>query len=369
MVQNINRFGYLNYFDRVFLGREELNRDQELLLNYIKLLNSLGGYGMLSESDFKVSLGNQFGTIKIERSVAIDINGNVIYKEEQDNIPIPIGFSGWLSISNNKTSIEEGVISVSESGEVVGVGTQFTKLVRGVLSKKQSRIRFYKQDGTILRNNLIYVVSEVVDDFNIVLSGSFIAESNLRFSVIGTFERDILPTQNEIFSYDGCLLERFSGEIDSIPINSNIDNKNKFAIAFVSNIDNNIIIQDKRTQFYTLLSALVEPKNWFEIEEFEEGVFRDENDSVLCRMISNNYMMEIRGSFKIAEPMIDICQLPNSITLEKSCYITATIVDTGKTISLKLNNDGKLSIVQNADINEITSLTTISINSTTISLK
>lgn len=340
----MNRLGRLKLLDKLFLGKEELNRNQTFIYDRIKFLLRLNGYGIASQNDFIVKAGTIPGTIRIEESLAIDSLGNIIYKEAEDNIPIPNNKSYWLVIQHNKTSIEKGVLSISERGVVTGEGTQFNSLLRGLLSYKQVRIKFHKTDSSILRNDQEYVVSEVVNDTNAVLSGSFVKESNLRYSVIGTFDRDLVPSDGTIYDLDGCRLERLEGVSNNYPSNANIDNKVRFAIAYVSNVNGDIYVQDKRSQFYANLSELIEPKDWEIIEDLEDGVFNDKTNPVSVRMHSNNYTFQIKGNFKTNKKSGKLFKLPPNYKLELPSIIEV-IDGSNKAFHLQLDVEGNVSVL------------------------
>lgn len=344
----MNRLGRLKLLDKLFLGREELNRNQSFIYDRIKFLLKINGYGIASKDDFIVRSGTLPGTIRIEESLAIDNFGNIIYKEAEDNIPIPNNKSYWLIIQHNKTSIEKGVLSISERGVVTGEGTQFNSLLRGLLSYKQVRIKFHKNDSSLLRNDQEYTVSEVVNDTNIVLSGSFIKESNLRYSIIGTFDRDLIPSDGTIYDIDGCQLERIEGVSNTYPSNANIDNKERFAIAYVSNVEGDIFVQDKRIQFYANLSELIQPKEWEVIQELEEGVFNDKVNPLSIRMHSDNYTFQIKGSFKTNKKSGKLFKLPPNYTLELPSVIEV-IDGSNKIFHLHLNEEGVVSVLNSSN--------------------
>lgn len=217
-------------------------------------------------------------------------------------------------------------------------------MLRGVLSYKQSRIKFTKADGTELRNNQIYTVVEVVDDSNIMLDGSFVEESNLRYSVVGTFVKDILPTDPFIYAMDGCLLERFEGNVDTIPTGSGIDNINKFAIAHITNVRGLITVQDKRSQFYPLLEEFIQPQNWQSATDIESGIFVTDNDTIRFRKAQFDHYIEIKGRFKSNKAGGRICSLGDDFVSNEDNYIHA-LDETGRMFMLKLSSSGVLSVL------------------------
>jgi hypothetical protein len=245
----------LNYNSGLFKGNIEENRFQKFLREdgFLKyFLNNSASFGILKKpsdpnlANFRVESGTNSGTVKIAvESDAIDSNGNLIKKEAQDNIALPSAdIWYWMKISYLESPLEQGTISISSNGTITGVGTEFTKIFRG------GKYTFSKIKLESSLNTLEYQVVEVIDDTNMLISGaSFDAESNIKFSVVGTFTPDAVPTANEKFPfrYDSCTLEF----IEEVTLNTAPSKStNEYYIARVRNSSGNISIEDKRAEFY-----------------------------------------------------------------------------------------------------------------------
>ncbi len=95
-----------------------------------------------------------------------------------------------------------------------------------------------------------------VNNENAVLSGIFQIESNLRYSVIGTFSPGHVPSSNhqEIFRYDGCndFTVSDGGLIQETSLNTppSKNNETEYYIARVKVNGVSVLIEDKRTEIY-----------------------------------------------------------------------------------------------------------------------
>lgn len=244
----------------LFLGDPELKTFRDFLgdkgfIAYIK--QNANKFGLIrnfkSDLNFlngKVEAGTNSGTIKINNAYGIDKEGRFINLTSIDNVAIQSSSTQffWIKIKHIYSPIEKGTVSVDQNGNVVGVGTEFRKKLRGQ-PNFASKIKFY--DGNENMNE--YEVLSVIDDNNIVLQGFFTAESNLRYSVVGTFPPGVSPPSGdkEPFQYD-------SAEIEIVPGGINPPNKlegEEFYLARVRNNQGAMIIEDKRTEFFEDFSS------------------------------------------------------------------------------------------------------------------
>jgi len=249
----------LNISPNLKIGQPELQRLIDFLDTdgYRKLIiDQTYSYGIIRTVDdvglnnFKVEKGTNTPTIKIDtRSYAIDSDGLVLDFPAQDNIAIPAENNWyWLKISHQYSSIEEGTVSIDTQGNLIGVNTKFTEVLR--TSKVPTRIRFIGSAG----NTLEYDVVDVVDDTNAVLNGVFAAESDLQYAIVGTFSFDHIPTSNQknIYQYDSCNLEFVLETISNTP--PPLTSGKEFYIARVRYVGSTVFIQDKRSDFWMLRS-------------------------------------------------------------------------------------------------------------------
>jgi len=252
---------YIKLNEEGFLGKQELNRHWDFLTTegFIKDRLLAKSFGIIKDAkdsgftNFLVNAGTNANTIQIPvLSKAINGDGKYIIKKAEDNILIPSTGSTtgwwWVKIKHEYTPIEEGTISIDTAGNLTGTHTKFLSLLRGYPNFAVT-IKFYS--NTTLLNSKEYVVAEVISDTSAKLSGDFVAESNLQYSIVGTFTPGyVVPsTSKEIYQYDSCLLTLVP-EITLNTAPSKIDGS-EFYIARV-NISSGLVIEDKRNEFFNL---------------------------------------------------------------------------------------------------------------------
>jgi len=245
---------YLKFSENLFLGKQELQTFKEFVDNvgFRKfVLDNSESFGLVKNSyidvDFdngKIEAGTNVGTIKIPFVWAVDSMGNIINLESEiDNIAVPNDSTPyWVKIAHAYSSNENGSVSVDINGNLTGIGTSFLSKLRGQ-PNFPSKIKF--TNG--VSNTLEYTVLEVIDDNNAVLEGDFINESNLTYSVVGTFTPDAVPPvgDREIFQYDYFtyfLIQETSGE----PSKS----LDEFWLARVTNNGGTLVIEDRRKEIW-----------------------------------------------------------------------------------------------------------------------
>lgn len=250
----------LNINRNIFLEREELLRWQKFMLespvNKTFLANTLN-WGIIDTSgggtvlDFKVEAGTNPGTIKIANlSRALISSGLMIEQSTIDNIAIPNdGNYYWLKIGHQYSNLEEGVCSITSDGQVTGVNTIFTDVLRGQSLETPVKIKF----SNSVSNTGIYEVVDVVNDTNLILSGnSFTAESGLKYFVVGCTpigETITSEQQLGLYFYDSCnLTQVLETTLNTAPAGKVQDLE--FWIARVINNGGTITIEDKRTEYW-----------------------------------------------------------------------------------------------------------------------
>lgn len=192
----------------LFLEVCELNRLQKFLKEdgYLKLLKyAIKNFGIVRDDNnlfFKVNqkTGSNNAVI-VNSGIAIDSELNIITNPSSVEIIVPNdGNKHWLITRYNKTNLELGTVSVTNNGTLTGAGTEFSKVLRGGFNSP-NKVRF------ISDNNINdYEVLSVLSDGSAVLNGNFIAETNLRYCVIGAFTPGVLvnPDNELIYEYDFC---------------------------------------------------------------------------------------------------------------------------------------------------------------------
>lgn len=176
-----------------------------------------------------------------------DSNGKFIYKAAETGLAIPTtGAYYWLKIKYAASNYELGTYSIDTSGNLVctsGDGELLT-ILRGQ-PNFPARVKFDNSTD----NTLEYDVLEVIDNNNAVLQGTFIAESDLKLIVVGTFAPGFVApaADKDIFEYDSCTLS-FVLETTLNTPPTLIDGE-EFLLARVRNTGSVIDIEDKRYNY------------------------------------------------------------------------------------------------------------------------
>lgn len=252
--------GYIKLNENVFLHKQELNRlvkflDEDGFRLWMK--NNAISFGL-----FNLAVDGNFvngqvtpdagNTFQIAELLGIDNDLNFIYKQAQSSLQLNGGVVDdnwyWIKYSHQHSPLEQGTVSIDTSGNLTGVSTAFLEVLRGQ-PNFASKIKFYNQDGSAATNDQEYDVVEVVDNTNAVLAGVFSAESDLKYSVVGTFTTGASPTagEKEIFQYDNALIEIIQESVANTPP-ALVDGQ-EFVLARIKN-SAQLVIQDKRTAIY-----------------------------------------------------------------------------------------------------------------------
>jgi len=199
--------------------------------NGVGIVDTMTDYGSLEHDSFRVSMGSVpsggFDTIKVGRGVGLLDITNVAYSpvagivmeneslknthmaiftyDETDNIDARIGdYSNGSQVAVGFIPVidprEVGVCAVSGSGQVVITGGNF-KGLRGHNFSNPSRIRFYTELGGVANNNDIYEVIEVVSDNEIIIAGNPIAETNIRYMIVGSYDLKVYGNLSDKSAY------------------------------------------------------------------------------------------------------------------------------------------------------------------------
>ena len=208
--------GKLKITSNLFLEVAELERFRKFIEDdgykvFVKYLTK--SYGIAQNSDntlFKVSQkSGSSNTVTVNAGVAFDDDLNIIILKEDKDIQITnSGTKKWIVVSYASTNDEDGTVSISNQGVLSGNGTKFTEVLRGQ-PNFPTKIKF-----TSTKNTTEYEVVEVNSDTEAILSGSFTAESGLKYQVIGTFTPGFQPDDDvkEIYEYDSCNIEVIESE-------------------------------------------------------------------------------------------------------------------------------------------------------------
>lgn len=236
----------------LFVGSQELNRFQRFLSNdgfKRNLLQQTLSFGLVKlDSDFinfKVEQGTNVGAVKYSDGFAYDLNGNFITAVAQDNIVVPDDDQWyWIRISYQPTNQEVGTVSIDVNGNLSGVGTFFSEVLRG-RPNLSSKIRFNSTT-----NSGEYDVLEVISDTSAVLQGDFSAESNLNYTVVGSFTPTaVVPSSSkDIFNYDSANIVLVLETVANTP--PPLVTNQEFVIARVRRNGSTLVIEDKRSAIF-----------------------------------------------------------------------------------------------------------------------
>ena len=250
----------VKFSDNLFLAVAELN----------KMKQSLGEKGW---KVFAKNLVSQFGiaqnegntmflpirksgtneVITIQPGVAFDSNMNIIQMDNSIDISVPAAqltgdMKYWLILRHATNHYEEGTVNVSSDGALSGNGTDFLSVLRGQ-PDFPTKVRL---ESTV--NTGDYEVVVVSSATSAIISGSFMPENNLKYSVIGTFTPGFIPSEENalIYEYDGYEIEvRISAEEPTL------DAGNEFLICAVDYVNATMRIQDSRI-YYMLNNPYVQ---------------------------------------------------------------------------------------------------------------
>ncbi len=244
---------YLKVSPDLFLESQEVNRLIKSLdsdgfrrlflknaISFVLFDNSIEG----DFDNFLIQQGTNVGSVKHNEGFAIDEDGLIIYRAATDNIALTNDNAWyWIKIAHVYSSTELGTVSIDTSGNLVGVGTEFLTVLRG-MPNNPVKIAFV---GSSL-NTEEYEVNEVISDTNATLSGDFLAESGLAYKVIGAFTPNIsVPAgSKEPYQYDSCTFSVVAEVISNTPP-ALVDGK-EFVIARVKRNGAALSIEDKRTR-------------------------------------------------------------------------------------------------------------------------
>lgn len=250
--------GKVNFNRNTFLEKEELLRFQKFMLdspvNKVFLNNTIK-YGIIDTSggvdpnDFKVEASSTPGSIKISNiSRAYTSDGLIIEQSSINSHAVSTG-TYWLKIKHKYDKLEVGTISINSQGVVTGSSTKFKEVIRSQSTEVPVKIKLMSSN-----NSLVYEVVDVIDDTNLILQGdSFVAESDIKYYVIGSTPLGETITDNQLeglYSYDSCEIVNVLETVEGVEPAGLVDGK-EFWIARVTNSSGTIVsITDKREDYY-----------------------------------------------------------------------------------------------------------------------
>lgn len=206
----------LKFSSNLFLEVNELQRSNKFLEEdgWKRAMKAISkNFGIVenaSNSYFKVTArSGSNSVIVINAGIAFDSNMDAIVMT--DDLELSVGNTGsnrWVILSRAVTNEEQGTVSINSDGSLSGIGTEFTKVLRGQ-PNFPVKVKFNSTS-----NNGEYEVVSVTSDTSALLSGSFVNQSNIKYSVVGTFTPGFQPTEDNkmIYEYDSYNIEVVDSE-------------------------------------------------------------------------------------------------------------------------------------------------------------
>ena len=238
----------LKFSSNLFLEVNELQRFNKFLEEdgWKRAMKAISkNFGIVenaSNSYFKVTArSGSNSVIVINAGIAFDSNMDAIVMT--DDLELSVGNTGsnrWVILSRAVTNEEQGTVSINSDGSLSGIGTEFTKVLRGQ-PNFPVKIKFNSTS-----NNGEYEVVSVTSDTSALLSGSFINQSNIKYSVVGTFTPGFQPTEDNkmIYEYDSYNIEVVDSE-DRPAVS-----EDEFILAMISfDVSGSMNVSDERIRY------------------------------------------------------------------------------------------------------------------------
>lgn len=238
----------LKFSSNLFLEVNELQRFNKFLEEdgWKRAMKAISkNFGIVenaSNSYFKVTArSGSNSVIVINAGIAFDSNMDAIVMT--DDLELSVGNTGsnrWVILSRAVTNEEQGTVSINSDGSLSGIGTEFTKVLRGQ-PNFPVKVKFNSTS-----NNGEYEVVSVTSDTSAILSGSFVNQSNIKYSVVGTFTPGFQPTEDNkmIYEYDSYNIEVVDSE-DRPAVS-----ENEFILAMISfDASSSMNVSDERIRY------------------------------------------------------------------------------------------------------------------------
>lgn len=250
----------LNISENLFLDVNELNH----LVTFIKedgykrlFKQIVKKYGIVRNNENDNFLVTKIDNthISVHSGIAFDGSLNAIFLNEDKIIELASGIEHYICIRYAESHLEKGVVNIYQNGSLFGIGTKFTDVLRGQ-PNFPTKVKF-ESDLNVYE----YEVVDVVNDENALLSGNFVPENNLKYSVIGTFTPGAIISEekSKIYSYDSCEIFIVDGDTLSVPTIGS----DEYFIAKITYSNNELFITDFRSRniFRTVGSNGFEPES------------------------------------------------------------------------------------------------------------
>ena len=242
----------VKFSNNLFLAVAELNKfKQSLGENGWKMFakNLVKQFGIAQNEGntmfLPISNSGVSEVVTIQPGIAFDSNMNIIVLENPVDINLPASqltgdLKYWLILRHSTNHYERGTVNISTEGALTGNGTDFLSVLRGQ-PDFPTKVR--------LESNVNigdYEVVNISSSTSALLAGNFTAESNLKYSVVGTFTPGFIPDEENslIYEYDSYEIEvRLSTEIPTL------NEGNEFLICSVNYVNTAMDLRDYRVKY------------------------------------------------------------------------------------------------------------------------
>lgn len=200
----------------LFLEVAELENFRRLMVDegYKAVFQSMvKNFGIARNSDssaFEVTATGEENIVSVAPGVAWNKDFDRIISQEAVTLQtLQSDVKTWIILSRATTNYEAGTVSVTTDGTLTGVGTEFTKVLRGG-DNFPNAVKFIDSTANILS----YEVINVVSDTSAVIAAPATAESDMRYGVVGAFTPGFVPSAaNElIYEYDSFQIRMVQSE-------------------------------------------------------------------------------------------------------------------------------------------------------------
>lgn len=252
----------INFSENLFLNVSEFKRFQEYLSKFgfiPRFLVNVEKFGLVdkiknigldvnkSNNFYVEKAGTPFSGICVNPGLAIDSKGNLIISSKRELIEIPNNSNwNWIKIKYKTTNLESGKVSIDSKGNVVGIGTNFLEILRGQ-PNYPTKLKFKDSKNG---NSNEYEVVKVISDTSCIIQGDFVSESDLEYSIIGTFTPGFVVENDNKFIYEKDSVQISLVQENSLNEAPPLVSGDEFYLARVRFNGSNLVLQDKRSNWF-----------------------------------------------------------------------------------------------------------------------
>ena len=280
----------------LFVGATELKSLQEkpkVEINNL-ITNLVNTYGLVKKdtdtafTNFKVVVGSNPSYIKILAGRALNKNGkNIILGADLENFyQIPDNSQNYyVYVEASDTQFEVGTVSISDTGQMTGIGTDFTKFRVGdyptrLLFDSLSYGSFYVEVATVTSATEAQLIGSV-----------FPVVTGINYKILGTYSTDT-ETSSPLYIYDSYNIVVSQTDFNPTPVSDGL----RFKLARVENTGGVLTIYDQRFEFLALDNYLTGKKFGAFIDSLDERNDILDADLFLIKSSESNTAMSSTGT-------------------------------------------------------------------------